>query len=109
VAERYRPDEVVVLLGTPTPDASRLYALTVTAGDPSWAGALAGVALGLPVYHVTEPEVKAQIAPGDYEEHVALMEMAMDAAAIGAAVAGVRREGPGPSGAGPTSSAVAAS
>ena len=92
MAERYRADEVVVLLGTPTPDASRLYALTVTAGDPSWAGALAGVALGLAVYHVTEPEVKAQIAREDYEEHVALMEMAMDAAAIGEAVAAVRRE-----------------
>ena len=89
-----------MLLGTPTPDASRLYALTVTAGDPSWAGALAGVALGLAVYHVTEPEVKAQIAPGDYEEHVALMEMAMDAAAIGEAVAAVRREGPGLPGSG---------
>ena len=38
---------MVVLLGTPTEDASRLYAMTVTSGDPSWAGALAGVALGL--------------------------------------------------------------
>jgi betaine reductase len=96
VAERYRADEVVVLLGTPTPDASRLYALTVTEGDPSWAGALAGVALGLPVYHITEPEVKAQIAPTDFEEHLALMEMAMDAVAAGAAVAAVRREMAGP-------------
>lgn len=96
MAERYRPDEVVVLLGTPTPDASRLYALTVTEGDPSWAGALAGVALGLPVYHITEPEVKAQLAPADYEDHVALMEIAMDAAAAGGAVAAVRREMAGP-------------
>jgi hypothetical protein len=39
----------VVLLGTPTEDASRLYAMTVTTGDPSRAGALAGVALDLPV------------------------------------------------------------
>lgn len=96
MAERYRRDEVVVLLGTPTPDASRLYALTVTEGDPSWAGALAGVALGLPVYHVTEPEVKARIAPADYEDHVALMEMAMDAAAVGEAVAAVRQAMAGP-------------
>jgi glycine/sarcosine/betaine reductase complex component A len=92
VAEQYRPDEVVVLLGTPTADASRLYALTVTEGDPSWAGALAGVALGLPVYHITEPVVKRQIAPADYEEYIALMEMALDSAAIGEAVAAVRRE-----------------
>jgi glycine/sarcosine/betaine reductase complex component A len=92
VAEQYQPDEVVVLLGTPTADASRLYALTVTDGDPAWAGALAGVALGLPVYHVTEPVVKQQIAPAHYEEYIALMEMAMDSAAIGEAVAAVRGE-----------------
>lgn len=90
MAERFEPEEVVVLLGTPTEDSSRLYAMTVTSGDPSWAGALAGVALGLPVYHVTEPAVKAQIPPPDYEEHVALMEMVMDAAAIGRAVQSVR-------------------
>jgi betaine reductase len=80
----------VVLLGTPTPDASRLYAMSVTSGDPSWAGALAGVALGLPVYHVTEEAVRAQVLPADWEEYVALMAMAMDAGAIGAAVAEVR-------------------
>jgi glycine/sarcosine/betaine reductase complex component A len=90
VAQRYRPEELVVLLGTPTPDSSRLYAMTVTGGDPSWAGALAGVALALPVYHITEEPVKALIAPADWEEHVALMEMAMDTEAIGQAVRGVR-------------------
>jgi len=79
-----------VLLGTPTVDSSRLYAISVTSGDPSWAGALAGVALGLPVYHITEAEVKAQIPPQAWQEHVALMELAMDAGEIGAAVRGVR-------------------
>ena len=39
----------------------RLYAMTVTTGDPPWGGALAGVALALPVYHVTEDAVKANI------------------------------------------------
>jgi len=82
---------VVVLLGTPTEDASRLYAMTVTTGDPSWAGALAGVALDLPVYHVTEETVKADIAPADYDEHLALM--AMDVDAIGEAVRSVREAG----------------
>lgn len=90
MAEQFNPDDVVVLLGTPTEDASRLYAMTVTGGDPSWAGALAGVALGLPVYHITEDAVRAQIAPAEYEEHVALMTMVMDAAAIGRAVESVR-------------------
>jgi betaine reductase len=92
VARRHRAEDLVVLLGTPTADSSRLYAMTVTAGDPSWAGALAGVALGLPVYHVTEPEVREALAPADYEEHIALMEMAMDAPAIAQAVRSVRLE-----------------
>jgi betaine reductase len=93
VAEAHRGEDVVVLLGTPTADASRLYAMTVTQGDPSWAGALAGVALGLPVYHVAEPDVKAVIPAPTWDEHVALMEMAMDVGAIAQAVAEVRIPG----------------
>ena len=79
-----------MLLGTPTAESSRLYALSVTRGDPAWAGALAGVALGLPVYHITEAAVKAQIPPAAYAEHVALMELALDAPALAAAVRAVR-------------------
>ena len=94
MAEKLPRDQVVVLLGTPTEDASRLYAMTVTTGDPSWAGALAGVALQLPVYHVTEDTVKAEIAPADYDEHLALMAMAMDVDAIAAAVRSVREGQP---------------
>jgi glycine reductase len=80
----------MVLLGTPNAESSRLYAMTVTEGDPSWAGALAGVALGLPVYHVMEEAVKAQVAPEVYAEHVALMEMVLEAADIAQAVQAVR-------------------
>jgi hypothetical protein len=92
VAEQHAPDELVVLLGTPTADASRLYAMTVTSGDPAWAGALAGVALGLPVYHVTEDAVKAQVPGETYEEHVGLMEMVVDRTAIARAVGEGRGE-----------------
>jgi betaine reductase len=92
VAEKLDREEIVVLLGTPTEDASRLYAMTVTGGDPSWAGALAGVALQLPVYHVTEDAVRADLAPADYDEHLALMAMAMDLDAIARAVRSVRED-----------------
>jgi betaine reductase len=81
---------MVVLLGTPTAESSRLYALTVQEGDPSWAGALAGTQLGLPVYHITEPEVKAEIPAAVYDEHVALMSMVLDVDGIVAAVREVR-------------------
>ena len=90
MAERHSGDAVVVLLGTPNAESSRLYALTVTEGDPAWAGALAGVNLNLPVYHITEEAVKAQIAPDTYEEHVALMEVVLDVESIAKAVQEVR-------------------
>ncbi len=83
----------MVLLGTPTPDSSRLYALTVTQGDPSWAGALAGIAMGLPVYHILEPEIQEQIPAEVREQHRAVPEMVLDTAAIVEAVKGVREEG----------------
>lgn len=67
-----------MILGTPNAESTKLYALTVTEGDPSWAGALAGVQLGLPVYHVTEEVVKAQIPSDVYDEQVALMEMVLE-------------------------------
>jgi betaine reductase len=90
VAERYSADDLVVLLGTPNAESTRLYALTVTEGDPSWAGALAGTALGLPVYHVTEEAVKNQVSPEVYEEHIALMEVVLDVDDIARAVQEVR-------------------
>jgi glycine/sarcosine/betaine reductase complex component A len=70
--------DLVVLLGTPTPASSRLYALTVTEGDPTWAGPLAGAALGLPVFHVIEPEVKAQIDEQVYQAEVGIAELALE-------------------------------
>ena len=93
MAERFAREDLVVLLGTPTEAASRLYAMTVTTGDPSWAGALAGISLGLPVYHIAEGSVREQMAEADYDEHVALMAMAMDVDAIERAVRDVRQGG----------------
>ena len=79
-----------MILGTPNAESTKLYALTVTEGDPSWAGALAGVQLGLPVYHVTEEVVKAQIPSEVYDEHVALMEMVLEVGDIHNAMQEVR-------------------
>jgi glycine/sarcosine/betaine reductase complex component A len=90
VAERFNRDELVVLLGTPNAESSRLYALTVKEGDPSWAGALAGAQLGLPVYHIIEPEVKAAIPAEVYDGHVALMAMVLEVEDIVSAVRDVR-------------------
>ena len=68
----------MVLLGTPTVDSTEICGMTVTSGDPTWAGPLAGVGLGLPVYHVIEEEIKAQIPPETYKQQIGLAEMALE-------------------------------
>lgn len=67
-----------------------MVALTLTEGDPTWAGPLAGVRLDLPVFHVTEPLIKAQVPPALYEAEVGLAECALDTAAIHAALQAIR-------------------
>lgn len=83
---------MIVILGAPDADSAELYAETVVHGDPSWAGPLAGVALELPVYHIMEPEIKAQIAPEVYKEHLQLMEIALDVDKIAQSLKRVRGE-----------------
>ena len=77
---------------TQVPDAesAEMFAETISLGDPTYAGALAGVSLGLPVYHVTEPEVRAVIEPGVYAAQIEMMEMVLDIDAIHQAVRSVR-------------------
>ena len=86
-------ENLVVLLGTPTPESSRLYAMTVREGDPTWAGALAGADLGLPVFHVTESQIRDQVDPNVYDAEVGLAEMALDVVEIAQAVEEVRQQG----------------
>ena len=81
---------MIVVLGAPDADSAELYAETVVSGDPSWAGPLAGVALTLPVYHILEPEIKEQIDPAVYKEHLELMEIALDVERIGKALDEIR-------------------
>ena len=65
---------------------------TVTVGDPTFAGPLAGVALNLAVYHILEPEVKEQVDSAVYEEQVGMMEMVLDVDAISSEMKDVRGE-----------------
>jgi glycine reductase len=90
--ERYGKDNLLVILGAPDADSAELYAETVVHGDPSWAGPLAGVSLGLPVFHILEPEIKLQVDPSVYKEHLELMEIALDAERISQALHKVREK-----------------
>ena len=87
LTEEYGKDDIVVLLGAPTTEASQVQFETVTTGDPSYAGPLAGVELGLQAYHVFEPNVKAAIDPDQYAENIEILEMGLDAEAIVGALA----------------------
>lgn len=88
--EEIGADNVMVILGSPDPEAAEMYAETVTLGDPTYAGPLAGVQLGLPVYYIFEPEIKAQVPPEVYSEQVELMEMVLPSEEICARVRAVR-------------------
>ena len=76
-AEEYGAENLVVL-GAAEGEAAGLAAETVTAGDPTFAGPLTGVQLGLTVYHVCEPEMKAEFDEAVYDEQVGMMEMVLD-------------------------------
>src|SRR6476661_10056904 len=84
------PDGIVALLGSPDAESAEMFAETVSLGDPTYAGALAGVSLKLPVYHVTEPEVRAIVDPAVYADQIEMMEIALDTDAIWRAVQEVR-------------------
>jgi betaine reductase len=82
----------VVVIGGAEAEASGLTAETVTAGDPTYAGPLAGVQLGLSVWHIVEDEIKAEIDPAVYEDQVSMMEMVLDVDAIKEEVSTIREQ-----------------
>lgn len=91
-AEKYGAENVVVILGASEAEAAGLAAETVTAGDPTFAGPLAGVQLGLRVYHIVEPGVKDEVDAGVYDEQVGMMEMVLDIDAIIEEMKSIRTE-----------------
>ena len=86
--EQYGNEDFIVVLGGGEAEASGLAAETVSAGDPTFAGPLAGVSLGLKAYHMFE--LKDEIDPAIYEEQIAMMEMVLDVDAIVAEVKNYR-------------------
>ena len=77
-AEKYGAENVVVVLGAAEGEAAGLAAETVTNGDPTYAGPLTGVQLGLSVFHICEPEMKEEIDEAVYDEQISMMEMVLD-------------------------------
>ena len=91
-ADEYGAENLVVVLGAAEGEAAGLAAETVTAGDPTFAGPLTGVQLGLTVYHVCEPEMKAEFDEAVYDEQVSMMEMVLDVEDIVSEMSAIRDE-----------------
>jgi len=77
-AEQYGNENVMVIIGAAEGEAAGLAAETVTAGDPTYAGPLTGVSLGLDVYHICEDIVKEAVDEAVYDEQISMMEMVLD-------------------------------
>lgn len=92
LTEKHGAENVVVIVGGAEAEASGLSAETVAAGDPTFAGPLAGIALGLAAYHMVEPEIKDACDAAVYDEQCGMMEMVLDVDGIIEEVKAVRDE-----------------
>jgi hypothetical protein len=94
LAEQHGRDRVLVLLGSPDPEAAEIAAETVVLGDPTYAGPLTEAQLGLEVYHVLEDDIRNEIPPEVFEEQIGVMADVLDAAGLSEAVAAMRARRP---------------
>lgn len=88
LSTKYSAENIVVVLGVAEAETAGLTAETVTAGDPTFAGPLAGVPLGLQVYHMFE--LKDQVDASIYEDECGMMEMVLDVEALSTEVKSFR-------------------
>ena len=91
-AEQYGAENIVVVLGAAEGESAGLAAETVTAGDPTFAGPLAGVQLGLSVFHVCENEIKDEVDSSVYDDQISMMEMVMDVDDIAKEMSSIREQ-----------------
>ena len=81
-AEKFGAENTVVILGSSDAEGAGIYAETVSNGDPTYAGPLAGVPLGLAVYHVFDSEIRAEADAAAWEEQISMMEMVLNVEAL---------------------------
>ena len=88
--ENYGAENVIVIIGAAEAEAAGLAAETVTNGDPTFAGPLSGVSLGLRVYHCIEQEFKSQVDSAVFQEQIGMMEMVLNADEIASEMKSIR-------------------
>jgi len=94
-ANQYGKENLIVVLGSPNPEAASIAAETVISGDPAFAGPLAETQLGLSVYHILEEQVRQAIDPKIYEEQVGLMADVLETDGIVVAMDEMRKNARG--------------
>jgi hypothetical protein len=94
LADEHGPEQLLVVLGAPDPESAEIAAETLVLGDPTYAGALAEVQLGLSVYHMLEDELRSQIPEDVFEEQIGVMVDVLESEQIAAAVKGMREQAP---------------
>lgn len=92
LTEKHGAENVVVLIGAAEAESAGLAAETVTNGDPTFAGPLTGVQLGLRVYHVVEPQFKDEVDADVYDDQIGMMEMVLDVDEIIEEMTNIRSE-----------------
>src|SRR5262245_137796 len=78
LADQYGAENIAVVLSNGEDSCVEVCSETVTEGDPSYAGPLAGVSLKIPVYHVLEEDVMAVVPEAIREEKLQLSTLVID-------------------------------
>lgn len=94
LAKEHGAEKLLIILGSPDAESAQVSAETVVLGDPTYAGALAEVQLGLDVYHVLEEEIRSQIPEDVFEEQIGLMADVLDIDDISATLSKIRAQKP---------------
>ena len=76
LAEQLGTEDLVLVFGLNELFNLRIMATTFRDGDPSYAGALGGVALGLPSYHIFE--LKDAVPADVWEQEMAFKELEVE-------------------------------
>jgi len=92
LTEKHGAENILVILGAAEGEAAGLAAETVTNGDPTFAGPLSNVQLGLRVYHAVEPEFKEEVKEEVYDEEIGMMEMVLEVDEIIEEMTDIREE-----------------
>jgi glycine/sarcosine/betaine reductase complex component A len=93
VVDKVGAADLMVVVGSTDPEGLTIATQTVTEGDPSFVGPLAGIQLGLPVMHILEDEIKRQVDGSIYRSQVGLVEHAADTEAIRGVMRATRTDG----------------